>query len=44
VPTATFWDEDLQALHERMEASWPKVDAKVAEGKDDSSENKMSLA
>ena len=41
VPTAPFWDDDLQALQERMEACWPKVDAKVAEEKDDSWENKM---
>ncbi len=41
VPTARFWDGDLEALQEKMESCWPKVDAKVAEEKDDSSENKM---
>ncbi len=41
VPTARFWDDDLEALQEKMESCWPKVDAKVAEEKDDSMENKM---
>ena len=41
VPTAPFWDDDLQALHERMEGYWPAVNAKVAEEKDESWENKM---
>ncbi len=41
VPTAPFWDDELQELQERMEAAWPEVDAKVAEEKDDSQENKM---
>jgi Family of unknown function (DUF6288)/Carbohydrate esterase, sialic acid-specific acetylesterase/HEAT repeats len=41
IRTAPFWDEDLQKLQERMEEYWPKVDAKVAEEKDDSTENKM---
>jgi hypothetical protein len=41
VPTARFWDDDLEALQEKMESCWPKVDAKVAEEKDDSWENKM---
>jgi alpha-galactosidase len=41
VPTARFWDDDLEALQEKMESCWPAVDAKVAEEKDDSSENKM---
>jgi hypothetical protein len=33
--------DDLEKLQERMEACWPKVDAKVAEEKNDSWENKM---
>jgi alpha-galactosidase len=41
VPTAPFWDDDLQALQERMEGYWPEVDAKVKEEKDESWENKM---
>ena len=49
VETALFWDDDLEKLHERMNASWPKVDAKVEEAKKqnkpnaDSWENKMKL-
>ena len=48
VETAPFWDDELEALHERMENHWPKVDAKVAEQmkkdpKADSWENKMKL-
>ena len=31
VPTAPYWDDDLEALRARLEANWPKVDAKVAE-------------
>lgn len=41
VPTAPYWDDDLQTLQERMETYWPAVDAKVAEENDDSRENKM---
>ena len=41
VPTAPFWDDDLQTLQERMEACWPKVDDTVAAEKDASWENKM---
>jgi alpha-galactosidase len=48
VETAPFWDDDLEALHERMENYWPKVDAKVAEEKKkdpnaEAWENKMKL-
>lgn len=48
VETAPFWDDDLEALHGRMENYWPKVDAKVAEEKKkdpnaDAWENKMKL-
>ncbi|MDX1963884.1 MAG: DUF6288 domain-containing protein [Pirellulales bacterium] len=48
VETAPFWDDELEALQVRMEQSWPKVDAKVAEQiKQDpnaeSWENKMKL-
>jgi hypothetical protein len=31
VPTASYWDDDLEALRARLEANWPKVDARVAE-------------
>ncbi len=41
VRTALFWDDDLETLQGRMEACWPKVDAKAAEEKDTSWENKM---
>ena len=41
VQTASFWDSKLEALQARVEASWPKVDAKVREEKDESWENKM---
>lgn len=41
VPTAPYWDDDLQALQARMETYWPDVDAKAAEENDDSRENKM---
>ncbi len=48
VETAPFWDEDLDALQQRMDKYWPKVDAKVAEEKKknpnaDSWENKMKI-
>ena len=48
VQTAQFWNDDLDALQQRMEKCWPKVDAKVAEEKKkdpkaDSWENKMKL-
>jgi alpha-galactosidase len=41
VKTAPFWDDELQALQERMETYWPDVDAKAAEENDTSWENKM---
>ena len=41
VHTAPYWDDELQALHERMETYWPDVNAKVTEEKDTSWENKM---
>jgi len=31
VQTALFWDDELETLRVRLEANWPKVDAKVAE-------------
>ena len=31
VPTAPYWDDDLETLRTRLEANWSKVDAKVAE-------------
>jgi hypothetical protein len=31
VPTAPFWDDDLEVLRARLEALWPKMDARVAE-------------
>lgn len=48
VETAPFWDDDLDALQQRMEKNWPTVDAKVAEEKKkdpkaDAWENKMKL-
>jgi alpha-galactosidase len=48
VPTAPFWDDDLDALQARVEKYWPKVDAQVAEEKKkdpkaDSWENKMKI-
>ena len=43
VPTAPFWDDELEALQERMDACWPKVDARVAAEKDTSWENKMKV-
>ena len=30
IPTAPYWDDELQALQERMETYWPEVDAKTA--------------
>jgi alpha-galactosidase len=41
VRTAPYWDDELEALQERMESYWPEVDAKVAAEKDTSWENKM---
>ena len=41
VQTAPFWDDKLESLQARVEANWPKVDAKVKEEKDESWENKM---
>jgi hypothetical protein len=41
VETAPFWDDKLEALQARVEANWPKVDAKVREEKNESWENKM---
>jgi alpha-galactosidase len=43
VRTAPFWDDDLEALQARMDACWPKVDARVAAEKDTSWENKMKV-
>jgi alpha-galactosidase len=43
VQTAPYWDDDLDALQQRMEALWPKVDARVAAEKDTSWENKMKV-
>ncbi len=43
VQTAPFWDDELAALQRRMEASWPKVDARVKAEKDESWENKMKV-
>lgn len=31
VPTAPYWDDDLEVLRARLEALWPKMDAKAAE-------------
>jgi alpha-galactosidase len=41
VETAPFWDDKLEALQARVEANWPKVDAKVREENNESWENKM---
>jgi hypothetical protein len=41
VRTAPYWDDELEALQERMESYWPDVDAKVAAENDTSWENKM---
>jgi alpha-galactosidase len=43
VQTAPYWDDDLEALQTRMDANWPKVDARVAAEKNDSWENKMKV-
>lgn len=43
VPTAQFWDDDLEALQARMESYWPKVDKRVAAEKNTSWENKMKV-
>jgi hypothetical protein len=43
VPTAPYWDDELDALQQRMDACWPKVDARVAAEKNDSWENKMRI-
>jgi alpha-galactosidase len=43
VQTAPYWDDDLEALQARMDACWPKVDARVAAEKNDSWENKMKI-
>lgn len=41
VETAPFWDDDLAALQARMQACWPKVDARVKAEKNTSWDNKM---
>jgi len=43
VQTAPYWDDDLEALQARMDAYWPKVDARVAAEKNTSWENKMKV-
>jgi alpha-galactosidase len=43
VPTAPYWDDELEALQGRMDACWPKVDARVAAEKNTSWENKMRV-
>jgi alpha-galactosidase len=48
VQTAPFWDDYLESLQMRMDACWPKVDARVAEEmkkdpKAGSWENKMKI-
>ncbi len=43
VRTAPYWDDELEALQGRMDACWPKVDARVAAEKDNSWENKMKV-
>ena len=43
VHTAPYWDDELEALQGRMEACWPKVDARVAAEKNTSWENKMKV-
>jgi len=43
VPTAPYWDDELEALQGRMEACWPKVDARVTAEKDTSWKNKMKV-
>ena len=43
VPTASYWDDDLEALQARMDSYWPKVDKRVAAEKNTSWENKMKV-
>jgi alpha-galactosidase len=43
VQTAPYWDDDLETLQARMDACWPKVDARVAAEKNTSWENKMKV-
>ncbi|MCE9520453.1 MAG: sialate O-acetylesterase [Verrucomicrobia bacterium] len=43
VRTAAYWVDELETLQNRMEACWPKVDARVAAEKDTSWENKMKV-
>ena len=43
VQTAPYWDDELEALQGRMDACWPKVDARVAAEKNTSWENKMKV-
>ncbi len=43
VQTAPYWDDELEALQARMDACWPKVDARVAAEKNTSGENKMKV-
>jgi hypothetical protein len=43
VQTAPFWDDELAALQGRVEACWPKVDARVKAEKDESWNNKMKV-
>lgn len=43
VPTAPYWDDDLERLRGRMDTYWPKVDARVAAEKNTSWENKMKV-
>ena len=31
VPTAPYWNDELERLRERLESLWPKMDSKVAE-------------
>ena len=33
VPTAPYWDDDLEKLRTRLEALWPKMDARAAEAR-----------
>jgi hypothetical protein len=43
VQTAPYWDDELEALQGRMDACWPKVDARVEAEKNTSWENKMKV-
>ena len=43
VQMAPYWDDELEALQGRMDACWGKVDARVAEEKNTSWENKMKV-